>query len=359
MQMSDLAIAYQSKSDEELLQLARSSGELTPDAQSVLKTELARRRISEDGDAAGDILELGTRETFFQRSAKPISDLVAEVSRLYRVHFLLFIMIMAPAVVLGYFLIILCNQQATEIARHLPTNYTVLQHKPEIIEIMLIRISGQFGSWLASAVSFGAICFAIDQLTAGEQPSALDCFAGVREQFAPFLRISLLLFALSGAVLWVGGLALPLATIWIMEKLQWHHIRGSLLQALWFGCSALGLLLISRFALAMPAVMLDECKISQAMFRSDELTEGKWLTLAALLAKSLVGGYLAWMVPWWVVGFLWPYIQLPVWFATAVSIAGVTVAEPFMLIGFALLYVNASPAPSAVPDALAPHQQFS
>ncbi len=52
------------------------------------------------------------------------------------------------------------------------------------------------------------------------------------------------------------------------------------------------LLVFSRFGLSVPALVLDNGGVSQAMFRSDELTEGKWVTLAILLAKSLIGGTL-------------------------------------------------------------------
>jgi hypothetical protein len=50
---------------------------------------------------------------------------------------------------------------------------------------------------------------------------------------------------------------------------------------------------------------LDNYRVSQALFRSDELTQGKWLTLAILLAKSLIGGYIAGMFPFWLAGWIW------------------------------------------------------
>jgi hypothetical protein len=69
------------------------------------------------------------------------------------------------------------------------------------------------------------------------------------------------------------------------------------------------LLVFSRFGLAVPALVLDDRSVSQAMFRSDELTEGKWLILAILLVKSLIGGYVAGMIPFWLPRWAWPYIQ--------------------------------------------------
>jgi len=92
---------------------------------------------------------------------------------------------------------------------------------------------------------------------------------------------------------------------------------------------------------------LDNCRIGQAMFRSDELTEGKWLTLAILLAKSLIGGYIAGMIPFWLAGWIWAYVRVPWQFLTVASIAAVTAVEPFMFIGFALLYVRTAALYSA------------
>ena len=88
------------------------------------------------------------------------------------------------------------------------------------------------------------------------------------------------------------------------------------------------------------------------MFRSDELTEGKWLTLAILLAKSLIGAYIAGMFPFWLAGWIWAYVRLPRQFLAVVSIAGVTAVEPFMFIGFALLYVRMSVSSSTSREVL-------
>lgn len=134
------------------------------------------------------------------------------------------------------------------------------------------------------------------------------------------------------------------------------HTSSFSLFILSFGLTNLALLVLSRFALAVPAVVLDHYGVTQGMFRSDELTEGKWLTLAALLAKSLVGGYIAGMCPFWLASWLLTAIPLPYWFPwvlTVASIAAVTVAEPTMFIGFALLYLRMSGLRPASSEALA------
>ncbi len=110
------------------------------------------------------------------------------------------------------------------------------------------------------------------------------------------------------------------------------------------------MLVLSRFALAMPAVVLDNRPVKEAMFRSDELTEGKWSILAALLAKSLIGGYIAAMFPFWLVSWLSRYVVIggyPRWLLDVASMACVAGIEPVMFVGFALLYLR-SPDSSAI-----------
>ena len=87
--------------------------------------------------------------------------------------------------------------------------------------------------------------------------------------------------------------------------------------------------------------MLDNFKVAQSVFRSDEFTEGKWLILTALLAKSLGAGYVAGMCPYW----LAPWITSEVpsswfpWVSYAASIAGVALVAPTLFVGLALLYM--------------------
>ncbi|HVZ18709.1 MAG TPA: hypothetical protein VG897_16450 [Terriglobales bacterium] len=48
------------------------------------------------------------------------------------------------------------------------------------------------------------------------------------------------------------------------------------------------------------------------------------------------------MLPFWIATLIWKYVQLPGWFLTFASYFGVTLVEPVMFIGFALLYIRMS-----------------
>jgi hypothetical protein len=358
MPIHDLTIAYQTKTDEELLQLAGNPEQLTPEAHAALKSELAKRRIDSaehlNVQEENDQSELGQRrirETIPLRESESVGNFVSEVLRVYHGHFWLFVRLIAPAVVVGYFAVVMGRNEGGEIARRLPRGFGFAGHITEILEIWFANFIGFLVSWMAFSFSFGAICSAIGQLSAGVIPSASDCVAEVRKRIGSFLRLSGLLFLLTLVAVAVGGLLL-LAVLWILHERQ-AHPSIFIIELVSFLCVGGALLVLSRFGLAIPALILDNCRVGQAMFRSDELTEGKWLTLATLLAKSLIGGYIAGMFPFWLAGWIWAYVRLPRQSLSVISIAGVTVVEPFMFIGFALLYVRMAALPSASGTALA------
>ncbi|MFZ0997191.1 MAG: hypothetical protein WAO17_03240, partial [Candidatus Sulfotelmatobacter sp.] len=348
MQIHDLAKSYQTKTDEELLQLAASPEQLTPEAHSVLTSELASRRIdlAEGLEAHADEVEKArTRGLPHPSVPSGVSEFVEEVLRVYGSQFWFFIKLVAPAVVVGYIAVRMGLNEGREIARQLlrvPVS-EIVRHRTEFIEIWLANSAGYLVSWMAFSFSFGAICFAVDEIKVGVTPSVTGSFGAISHRLGPFLRLSLLLFFMILAAEGVGGLLFS-GVFWTLRHGQIHPGRFAI-SALTYGLGGLALLVMSRFGLAMPALLLDDYRVGQAMFRSDELTEGKWLTLAALLAKSLIGGYVVGMFPFWMASFIPADARLPPWFPwtlTTASIAGVTVVEPTMFIGFALLYLKNS-----------------
>jgi hypothetical protein len=358
MAIHDLAVAYQAKTDEELLHLAENPQQLTPEAHAALKSELAKRRIDsaarlnvQEADDQSRLGQQRVRGTLPLRESESVSEFVSEVLRVYHAHFWLFVRLIGPAVVIGYVAIVGGRHERQEIARHLPRGFLFVGHETEIFEIWVAYFAGFLVSWMAFSVSFGAICSAVGQISEEVVPSPSDCFAKVRERIGPFLRLSALLFFLALVAVAVAIL-LGTAFLWISHQRR-VHLSIFTTQSVSFLCAGFSLLVLSRFGLALPALILENCRIGQAMFRSDELTEGKWLTLAILLAKSLVGGYIAAMLPFWLAVWVWAYVRVPWQFLTVASIAGVTVVEPFMFIGFALLYVRTAALSSASSKGLA------
>lgn len=362
MRIPDLATLYETKTDEELLQLAADSAQLMPEAHTALASELTKRRIDvgKHSNVRGYIVQerieqTSSRQALSLNDSHGVAAFVAEVLRIYHDQFWLFVWLIGPAVVVGWIAVFAGRHEGREIASHLPRGIELFEHKTEILEISFVNLAGWFVSWIAFSLSFGAICSVVRQIEGGAIPSIPDALVELRQCVGSFLRLSLLLFALC-LVAFGASMALSTIILWLSFQ-RYIHISGFSLFILSFGLTGLALLVLSRFALAVPAVVLDHYGVTGGMFRSDELTQGKWLTLAALLAKSLIGGYMAGMCPFWLASLLLTSIPLPYWFPwvlTVTSIAAVTVVEPTMFIGFVLLYLRMSALlPAASTEALA------
>jgi len=160
----DLAVAYQTKTDEELLHLAENPEQLTPEAHSALKSELANRRI--DSDARSNVREENEESKRPQRisgtqplrESGSVSEFVSEVLRVYHVHFWLFVRLIAPAVVIGYVAIVGGRHEGQEIARHLPRGFELIGHETEVFELFVAKVAGVLVSWMA--FSFRSALFA-------------------------------------------------------------------------------------------------------------------------------------------------------------------------------------------------------
>jgi hypothetical protein len=355
MQRNDLSTAYQIKTDEELLQLAEDSEQLTPEAHFALKKELAKRRIEgpvhsvvEERNNQNKTKLRETSETVLSSNSVSTIEFIAEVFRLYHGHFWLFVRFIAPAVVTGYVLLILDRNEGLEIARHAFRGLGSVGYTTTIVELWVLRLTEKAITWMAFCISFAAICSAVSQIATGVSPSAANCLSAIRWRGNSFVRLCLLLFFLVIAAVAVAGAAFT----WVWWFLRQHqvHLSWLTIQVSSLAPAMLLLLVVSRFGLAIPAVILDNCKVGQAMFRSDELTQGKWGILAILLAKSMIGAYIAGMVPYWLAPWVWNFVQVPSWLLTMASIAGVVVVEPYMFIGFALLYTKLSPESTTPSD---------
>lgn len=345
--MHDFSTTYQTKTDEELLQLAMYSEQLTPEAQAALASELASRRI--DTASYVGIQQDGSQDSVQERrnSGAPaqhrVTEFIADVLKVYHRHFWFFVKLTGPAVVAGYIAVIVGNNEGRRIASSLPRGIGTLTHRTEILEIWFANFAGYLVSWMAFCFSFAAICSAMRQIGRDISPSFTGSFVAVRERMGAFVRLSMLLFLLV-LVAVAASQMLSAFVLWLLNPRQ-HHLSHLTFQIIFFGFSGFAVLVVSRFGLSIPALVLDHYRVGQAMFLSDDLTKKKWITLAVLLAKSLVGSYLAGMCPFWLASWVRVSLQLPSWspwVLSATSIAAVTVVEPTMFIGFALLYLRGS-----------------
>ncbi|HEV2116441.1 MAG TPA: hypothetical protein VGR48_10475 [Terriglobales bacterium] len=352
MQIQDLLNTYQAKSDEELLQLAAASEHLTPEARMALESELSRREIHTTEHLRVVKHDKGrettgrTTEKLQRGESQSVGEFVAEVLRAHHCHFWLFFRITAPAVVVATIAVIMARDESRDIVNRLLRGHEFTGQETDVLRIWLFNLTASFVSWTAFAFSFGAICIALRDIETDTVPSAADCYVGVRGKLSVFLRLSAILFIF--AIVAMGAaLFLSMAVFWGFR--QGHIFPNSItIRFVSYTLTGLALLVLSRFSLSVPAVVVGNCRIAKAIFRSDELTEGKWLTLAAILTKSLIGSYIAAFAPFWLASRIIPVrssvpFWLP-WALTLVSMAGVTAVEPTMFVGFALLYLKTSPS---------------
>ena len=118
MQIQDLVSLYETKTDEELFHLAADLSQLTTEARLALSNELAKRRIdlakcrnSPDESNPSLIAQAATPTTVPTTKSAGVADFVAQVLRVYHVHFWLFVKLTVPAVVAGYLAVTLCRRQ--------------------------------------------------------------------------------------------------------------------------------------------------------------------------------------------------------------------------------------------------------
>ena len=350
-----LANQYRTKTDDELLHLTEQRSQLTAEACAVLAAELASRPIAShslaDTSAHNTLPDSKSSRTETPSIHLKTGEFIEEVLRFYHRNRWSFMKLIFPAVVVGTITVIWGRHESHEISRHLHREGGILRPQVGIIEIGMATWGSYLVSWMAFCFAFGAICSAVEQVHAGFEASIRDSVAAVHEQLGPFLRLSLIMWVVLMTVVVIAALA-GTAIFSVIDSYVGHP--GSLgLRVLSFGLFGVIALILSRFGLAIPALVLDDYRLWRAIIRSGQLTRGNWPILAVLLFKSIVGGYVAGMLPFWLARLIPASINLPSWFSwvlTGASIAAVTVVEPIMFIGFALLYLKTS-APSRVGEA--------
>lgn len=351
MDIQDFARSYAAKTDEELLLLAGQRSELTVEACAALAGELTRRRIEVSAGAMAPEedsvkIKLSSKGANFSVIHLPIGEFIEEVLRFYNRNRWTFIRIVFPAVLVGYISVMLARHETRLIARHLDPSFPLHRLNSAVWQIQAVSSASYVVSWMGFCVAFGAICSAVEQVSAGFEVSVNDPLAAVRERLGPFLRLSALLLFVFFALEVIFAALILEGIMWVLRS-WFGDLNRLTISVLVYALFALAVLILSRFGLAMPALILDDYPVGRAMIRSDELTHGRWSILGVLLFKSIVGGYFAGMLPFWLARWILAGINLPAWFQwvlAGASVGAVTIVEPIMFIGLALLYLKTSAA---------------
>jgi len=338
VQLQDYASSYQSKADEELRLLALDLEDLIPEARLALEGELSRRKIAVAEPSAAKLVARDNSDSqaggASLRRPAGAGKFVAEAVDIYQNHFWFFFKLTLPAVFLAWLIGLVTNFQVHALLRQVLQGRSEGHYGIYVFAGEVLSLTRYLISWIVFSLLFGALCIATQTIDSGVSPTVPDSLNAVRSRLGSLLRISLLLFGIAAVVTCITSLAEG-GVIWAYRL----HVHSPVPRLIVYGLVCATLLILSRFGLAIPAAMLDNCRPWQSVFRSDELTEGKWLILVALLTKSVIGGYIAGMIPFWLAGLM--KLQLPSpWILSALSIAAVAAVEPILFIGFTLLYLK-------------------
>lgn len=350
MESQSLAALYATKTEEELQRLAEDLDQLTLEAQSALRNEMSRRKLSLATRAmvvgAGTpVQRLNTEVTTSHCVPVPPGSFMADVFRLYHAHLWLFFKLTAPALLFGALAILVARDSGREITRDARLTWQTHSLYLTMIEVWLVNTIGWAVSWTFFSFAFASICMAVRRIANSEQPSSMQAFQEVAPRISHFLRITLLLFVIFLVLVHFAEFFLLGPALRVMSRFSQYPFTPFILGVFFYMGIAL---IVSRFALAIPAVVLDNSGVVQSIFRSDALTEKKWTILTILLTKSILGGYVASMLPFWFGSWLLTsfHVTTVVWWfsyaCTAASVASVSYVEPIMFIGFALLYIRST-----------------
>ncbi len=338
MRIDEYLRIYQAKHDDEILLLAENSAELMDEARAALQSELARRGLRAAvmmHPASAPIEQNPATSRLSVVRFTSVGAFLTEVMSTYRAHFWLFVGLVAPAIVFGYY----GREFARMFSRHVLQQF--LAHTGDLtsskarFETATVGGIINFLTWTCFCVCYAGIASAVRRTGLDDAPSVKASFDEIFQRSGRFLGVSTVM-----GILFVVATACLSFVYFLVITLLRIDFRSSTSQMFVYVLCFPMVLVLSRFALAIPAVTLGDCTVRQAIFRSDEMTEGKWTILAALLIKSLIGGYIAGMLPFWIAAWVWPYVHFYSWILTAVSIAGVILVEPILFIGFSLLYLD-------------------
>lgn len=262
---------------------------------------------------------------------------------IYRQDFWLVLKLILPAALISFFITCLLADKMAELAHYVPSHLGNPIPPFLLVEVGLFRMGGFLTTWIGYCFSFAAICVAVSKIKMGGSPVAAECFTAVRERFIPFLKISVLLFLvliLTSIVFVVVGAFIQAQYVnKIISLPAWMAYQSG---AFLFFVSCV---IVSRFSLSHPSVILEGTNILSSLFRSDELTEGKWFGLALLVFEGTLAPFYLAQAVFWMLQSAGVLVPLPAWSHSGVYylVVALSIAmEPIMFIGFAIMYLEAS-----------------
>jgi hypothetical protein len=280
-----------------------------------------------------------------------LGELLDRTFRLYRNHFWLFAGIMiVPSAISIPFVILIFSMQGSAIAGAPPLPKVVLG-------MVLFGLAFLCLFCAVYAVAIGATTYAVSEAYLGRKVTVREAYGKVRGSFWRIIGVvvvamvrayGMLIVAAMGIGLVVGisagfmaaigrGQARPMAGIIIGLTIFLAYLAGILLWVVWS----------LRYAVSIPALLLEKLGVLAALRRSVHLTRGRrWQMLVAI--------FLCWVIAYvGVIVFQGPFLitmmysartgHLPEWLAYAFAMSGAVggaITGPVLLIALVLCYYD-------------------
>jgi hypothetical protein len=280
-----------------------------------------------------------------------LGELLDRTFRLYRNHFWLFAGIMAiPSAVSVPFAVYFFSARTSALAGATPT--------PTLAAGMaLFFLIFFFLFWAVYSIAVGATTYAVSETYLGQAVTVRGAYGKVRGNFGRILgtfviawlrAMGMLILVLIG-VLIVAGISG--AIVGVIGRGRPGPVGGIIL-GLTIGLSylaGLGLWLLwaLRYAVSIPALLLERLGILAALRRSAHLTKGRrWQTLVAVFLCTIIAyvGVLVFQGPFFVAIILSARTgQLPEWLVYGSAMSGAiggAITGPILLIALVLYYYD-------------------
>ncbi len=208
---------------------------------------------------------------------RPLSlgELLDRTFTLYRSHFWLFIGIMAVpqllAIVLNVVLEILQQHglvvSSGSVAGARGPEFTMLAAVLVMVSWVVIILDG-----MLYALALGATTVAVSEVYLGRSVTIRDAYGNLRGRLWRLIRVAFSIFLRFFGLLVLAGFAAVILTASLAPSNP--IVMGSLFLVLVVVAVALGVWVVLRYGVAIPALLLENLKARQAMKRSVSLTSG-------------------------------------------------------------------------------------
>ncbi|MFQ5663176.1 MAG: hypothetical protein ACE5HL_05035 [Terriglobia bacterium] len=281
-----------------------------------------------------------------------LGELLDRVFSLYRHHLWLFVGIMLLpalfAIAMSLFVVGLQGQP-----RAVQPGAPPAVVAEELTAFMLSVIIGLVGMfvvyWVVYAIALGATTFALSEVHLGHAATVRGAYQKMRGQF---WRLMDVVFSVLLRIIGCVFVSLLLAGLLSAAAMRLFPPLGGgltiLAVLLGFGLGiALSVLIVVRYGVAVPVLVVEGARAREAMKRSVRLTKGYRHRVFLILLLTVVINYAAMFLfqgPFWVAGtLLADKGQVPSWLTSLSAIAGGlggAFSGPLMMIALALLYFD-------------------